>query len=193
MKTYCVKIKGITPLLHHRMTEEDLFKLLGAKSSRKKNKEERTPREIAEMHAYKIGEKFVIPSGYLSGAFSHVASDYKQSNSKRSIKAIAGGVFRPQEEFIELWENDENHIKDFEVDIRKATNHKAGAVAVCRPRFDKWQANFTVQVDTDLLPQEVAHQILIDAGKRAGIGSFRVSNKGWFGQFQVTEWLENMK
>lgn len=176
--------------MHHRMTEEALFHLMGAKAAKKKAKEVKNPREIAEEHAYKTTDgKYYIPLSYVAGAFQHVASDYKQTNSQRkSYKAIAGGVFRPVGEVAMLTDEQGNPLDRFEVDIRKATNHRAGAVAVCRPRFDQWSVNFLVQVNTDLLPEETALSILNDAGMRSGIGSFRVSKSGYFGQFQVVKW-----
>lgn len=187
MKTFEVEVKGTTPLMHHKMTEEALFQLMGAKTAKKKAKEIKTPREIAEEHAYKTTDgKYYIPLSYVSGAFQHVASDYKQTNSQRkSYKAIAGGVFRPLGEAAILTDDNGTPIEKFEVDIRKATNHRAGAVAVCRPRFDQWSTKFRVQINTDLLPEETALQILNDAGTRSGIGSFRVSKSGYFGQFSV--------
>jgi hypothetical protein len=45
-----------------------------------------------------------------------------------------------------------------------------------------------MQLDEKLLSQETALELLIDAGKRAGIGSFRVCKSGHYGQFQVTKW-----
>lgn len=192
MKRIAVKIKGITPLMHHRMTEEELFKLLGTKGQKKKDKIVLTPREIAEKHAYKTSQgEFYIPSGYISGAFSHVSGDYKQTNSSRkSYKAIAGGVFRPEQEIIILRDNEGIPIKDFEVDIRKATNHQKGAIAVCRPRFDRWNAEFEISIDDDLISPETTLSIMNDSGKRAGIGSFRVQKSGYFGQFSVVEFRE---
>lgn len=191
MKTYKVKIKGITPLMQHRMSEDALFGLLGTKSKKKIDKIEQTPRQLAEKAVYRVNEKFAIPSGYIAGAFAHVAGDYKQANSSRkSYKTIAGGIFRLLDEFIELKDKNGNPIPDFEVDIRKGNNHQRGAICVCRPRFDSWSAEFTVEIDTDLISQETAHQILCDAGKRSGIGSFRVSKGGIFGQFQVIEWKQ---
>lgn len=53
METIKMKIKGVTPLLQHRFTEDDLLSLLSSKTNKKKDKEERTPREIADRHAYK--------------------------------------------------------------------------------------------------------------------------------------------
>jgi len=191
METYNVKIQGITPLMHHRMTEEELFGLLGKKEKKNKPKEVRTPRQIAETHSYKNAKgEYVIPMSYISGAFRHVASDYKQTNkaSRRSIKAIAGGVFRPLQDEAILKDHKGKVLKKFEVSVMKANNHKAGAVAVCRPRFDKWQTEFEIQIDETIITPEMTLEILEDSGRRAGIGSFRVAKSGYFGQFQVTEW-----
>jgi len=192
MKRIQVKIKGNTPLMHHRMREEELFNLLGTKGKKKKDKIELTPREIAESYAYKTEKgDFYIPMGYISGAFAHVAGDYKQTNSSRkSYKAIAGGVFRPSQEFALLIDDDGVPLKKFEVDIRKATNHLKGAVAVCRPRFDRWNAQFEITIDDDLISPQTTLNILNDAGKRSGIGSFRVQKSGYFGQFSVVEFTE---
>lgn len=192
MKNYQVKIEGLTPLMHHRMTEESLHQLLGTKDKKKKPKEDITPREIAAQHAYKtVDGEFYIPADYVTGAFIHVSSEFKRQDSQRkSYKTIAGGIFRLNEEKAILTTKKGKTIKDFEVDIRKATNHQKGAVAVCRPRFDDWATEFTVSVDTEIIEPETVLQMLEDAGRRAGIGSFRVAKRGYFGQFQVTRWEE---
>lgn len=192
MKTYRMTIKGTTPLLQHRMTEDELFGLLGAKTEKKKDKETQTPREIAEKYAYRDGDKFYVPAEYLSGAFAHVASDYKQKNSvRKSLKTIARGIFRPTSDKFHLKDKDGKFIGDFEVDVRKATNHQKGAIAVCRPRFDQWQFDAEVMIDESLVSPETVLDVLNDAGKRSGMGSFRVFKGGYFGQFQVMSFEES--
>lgn len=192
MKNIKIVIKGVTPLMQHRFTEDELIKLLGAKTEKKKDKVELTPREIADKHAYKGDDgTFQIPTAYFIGAFKAVASEYKQKNStRRSLKSVAGGIFKPQTEFVTIKDKDNNPVKFYEVDIRKATNHQRGAVAVCRPRFDDWQCEFEAMIDDDIASPETVHDVLNDAGKRSGIGSFRVSNGGSFGQFRVIEFKE---
>lgn len=192
MKLFEIELEGITPLMHHKMNEEDLFSLLGVKGGKKKLKETRTPREIADRHAYRTTDgKYCIPLDYVSGAFRDVASDYKQKNSQRkSYKMIARGVFGPTEEFATLMDTQGNPIDKFEVDIRKATNHQKGAIAVCRPRFEQWKIKFVAELDDTIIEPETALQILEDSGRRAGIGSFRVNRGGYFGKFQVIKWQE---
>jgi hypothetical protein len=194
MKTVKVKIKGITPLLQHRFTEDELFGLLGAKSTKKKDKTEETPRQIAEKYSYKSDDgTFYIPTEYVTGALAYVATEYKQKNSQRkSLKQIIKGVVSPTNMSAQLYQDESmsEPVKDFEVDVRKATNHQKGAVAVCRPRFDKWFTELELIVDDDLVAVETVNEMLQDAGKRSGIGSFRVSKGGIFGKFQVIEFKE---
>lgn len=193
MQRVLIKIKGVTPLMHHRMDEDTLFGLIKTtangkgKGAKKTTTAEVTPRDIAAKHAYVLDNTYVIPTSYLIGAFREVASEYKQKDSQRkSMKSIAGGVLRPEQEFLTLT-LDGKPIKNFEVDIRKGTNHQKGAVAICRPRFDLWETEGVFVVDTDLVTTDMLHEMLEDAGKRSGIGSFRVSKGGYFGQFQIKE------
>ena len=193
MKTFRIKIKGKTPLMHHRMTEEAIMGLLQPKSKKKTVQDEsRTPRDIAAQHAYANEDgTYYIPTEYLIGAFKTVASDYKQKDSQRkSYKSIVGGIFRPVEAKASLKDHSGKPIKTFEVDIKKATNHQKGAVAICRPRFDEWSVETEVQIDDTLLDEHTARQILTDAGTRSGIGSFRVARGGFYGQFSVEEFKQ---
>ncbi len=192
MKTISVRLVGTTPLLQHKMTQEQLFGLLGAKSERNKDKEILTPREIATAHAYQREDgTCYIPAEYIVGAFAHVASDYKQKNSiRKSVKAIAKGILQPTQGEYDLVTDTGAPITSFEVDVRKATNHQKGAVAVCRPRFDKWIVHAEFMLDDSLVSVETAQQIMEDAGRRSGIGSFRVSRGGYFGQFRIERFEE---
>lgn len=192
MKTFEVEITGITPLMQHRMPEEALLGLLGAKQDKKKATEELTPRQIAAKHAYANDKgEFYIPMSYIVGAFKHVASDYKQKNtSRKSIKTIAAGIFCPETETAPLLCLEDKPLGDFEVDIQKGNNHQRGAVAVCRPRFDRWKSKFRISIDDSVVATQICLDILADAGKRSGIGSFRVAKGGPYGKFQVTKWEE---
>jgi len=193
-KLYEVELEGVTPLMHHKMTEEQILGLIsGVKGGKKKPKGEFTPRQIAEQHAYMGTDgTYQIPLTYVSGAFRDVSGDYKQKDSARkSYKSIACGIFRPIGEYATLLDCKNKPLKSFEVDIRKATNHQKGAVAVCRPRFDAWKIKFNVMVDDSIIAPEIANSILVDSGRRSGLGSFRVNKSGYFGQFIVTKWKES--
>lgn len=195
MKIYRCKIEGKTALMQHKMPEDVLFSLLGTKSSRKKDKEPHTPRQIAERHVYQNPKlEFYVPTDHIMGAISHVSGDYKQKNSiRKSLKSLIAGVVRPVADQAILETRKGKAIKDFEIDIRKGNNHQKGAVAVCRPRFDDWATEFQLEIDDNLVHPDTVCEILNDAGKRSGIGSFRVQKGGYFGQFIVTEWNEVKK
>lgn len=192
MKEIEIEITGTTPLLHHKMPQEDLYKLLGAKTEKKKSEEELTPREIAQRHTYvdSVGA-YVIPVEMLMGAIKHIASDYKQKNTtRRSLKTVIAGAIRPTHDDAYILDESGAAVDSFEVDIRRGVNHQKGAVAICRPRFDRWKSKFKIEIDESIVPVKTAHEMIQDAGKRAGLGSYRVSRGGYYGQFRVTQWKE---
>ena len=192
MKQVEVEIEGTTPLLQHRMNEETLHGLLGSKAKKTKVVEELTPRQIAEKAVYRDKTGCYIPAEYVVGAFRFAASDFKESNkTRRSMKTVAAAIFRPNDGVIHLLDLSDKPLTEFEVDIRKATNHASkAAVAVCRPRFDRWKCRFMVTIDDSMITSALAQQIFEESGKRVGIGSFRVAKGGVFGQFRVTKWKD---
>lgn len=191
MKTFKLVIEGTSPLLHHRYPPEEVLQLLASKAGKKKQKIEATPRELAEKHVHQHGGNYVNPTEFFRQSFIIASSEYKLSNSSRkSLKSIAGAVLRPRTDFTVLVHPKTGEpLKNYEVDIRHGRNHLTGAVCCVRPRFDEWACEFEVDVDTELIPLEVVHQVLNDAGTKVGVGSFRVSNKGWFGRFRVREFV----
>ena len=197
MKLFEVEIKGLTPLLQRKMSEDILMGLLqNRKGSKIKVEQDLSPREIAENHVYKneIGQ-CVFPADYICGALGTVASDYKQKSSgsgKKTYKSVIKGVVRPTTHILPLLTDQATPIMDFEVDIRAGTNHNASgsAVAVVRPRFDKWRSSFQIEIDDTIISPDLVHQMLEDAGRRAGLGSYRVSKGGYFGKFSVTKFKE---
>lgn len=191
-QVFTIRLKGITPLMHCKMPHDVLMKLLLPKTKQiEVGDEETTPRQIAERHAYKRDDgTFYIPSEYVVKALLHIAGDYKQSKGKKTYKSLICGLFAPTETEVTLVTEKDAPIKDFEVDIRRASNFMGNALAPCRPRFDKWEVEFSAKINTKFINSNLVKQMLDDAGIRAGIGSYRVSSNGWFGQFTVTKFLK---
>jgi len=77
----------------------------------------------------------------------------------------------------------------YEVDARPVVIQKARIVRY-RPRFDKWELDFTLRLHDDQLPTEVIKEILDYAGLYVGIGDFRPGKGGKFGKFMVTRFEE---
>lgn len=191
IKTYNVHLDMGSPLLINRMTEDAVVDLMAPKGAKKKIKFYGTPREEAEKKVYRRHDGVcMFPTENIVQAFKYAAAEYKQGNSRKSFKTIAASIFTPTDEFIPLKTKSGKEVLDFEVDIRRGNNFQAGAICVCRPRFDDWSLEFDVELDTDLIDETLTLQILQEAGRRSGLGSFRIANGGRFGKFYVTSFKE---
>lgn len=50
-----------------------------------------------------------------------------------------------------------------------------------------------LEIEETILDPSNVHEMISDAGRRAGIGDFRPSKGGPFGRFQLIEWKELKK
>lgn len=182
MKEYKIKIEGVTPYMQHRMDDQKLEeweknrKLIIERDDVAKEDQVR-----AEFHSYRDKEGFFIPTeqirGSLIGAGAMVKS--KVGNSRKSMKNIVAGMFMIKEEKCRL-------PSDYEIDKRSAVNRNIkGRVITIRPKWEKWDVEFTLQVDNDTITKETVKEIIENAGQYIGIGSFRPTNNGMFGRFKL--------
>jgi hypothetical protein len=110
----------------------------------------------------------------------------KVGATTKSMKSIVAAMFFIEQEQILIPNFDE-------IDKRSAVNRNVkGRVIVVRPKWTKFEANFTLLVDNDTITKEMVFQILEFAGNNIGIGSFRPTNNGSFGRFKI-EKLEEIK
>lgn len=74
------------------------------------------------------------------------------------------------------------------VDVRRGQmkDQKKTTVGIVRPRFDHWLIRPTIAFDRQAIAEQTLIQLLINAGKRCGLGSFRA--RGGFGKFDLVEW-----
>jgi hypothetical protein len=185
MKKYQVKINGVTPYMQHRMDDQKLEqweKLRGPIHERPEVSHEDSVR--AEYHCYRNADgKCYIPSdqirGALIGAGSYVKA--KVGGRAKSMKIIVAAMFMVTPEEILMPDYDA-------IDKRSAVNRNIkGRVITIRPRWNQWSAEFTLSVDEDSITKETISQIIEYAGKYVGIGSFRPTNNGLFGRFELTD------
>ena len=187
MKIITVTIKGKSPLLINRFKEQSEVTEVIKKSGKK---DYGTPREQAEATAYcdlkgaKKG-KLWIPSSWIVGSIMTVASDYKIPGSRKSVKSVAGGVIVPCDEKIYFKGNPS--IKAIEIDSRPVVVQRA-RIMRHRARLEKWELTLSLEIDETILPVDSVHDILSDAGRRAGLGDFRPQRGGPFGRYQITNW-----
>jgi len=183
MKTINVEIKGITPLLMHRLAMEML-----EPGGNRQNKN-LTPRELAEPYAYKNKQgELYIPADAIFAAIKYGGKFHKLGKNKITTNKASLICSYIQIEEIECLLG----TKEFEVDSRPVTNQALGGARVIshRPRIDKWDTKFTISLDDEPggITDKLLYDIVADAGKKAGILSFRPSCGGQFGKFVITKW-----
>jgi len=185
MKNYKVEIKGVTPYMQHRMDDkklEDWETERGKIIERDGISKEDLVR--AEFHSYRNENgEFFLPAEHIRGALINAGAFVKAKvgNSRKSMKNIVAAMF-----FIKP---SEIKMPDFdEIDKRSAVNRNIKArIIVIRPKWNNWRARFNLIVDNDTITDETIRGILEYAGKYVGIGSFRPTNNGMFGRFQIEE------
>jgi hypothetical protein len=180
MKTIQIEIRGISPLLMHRFSEEDRQKIENRSShgTERPNKE-----EAAERAAYRL------PSGNLGFPADNIkaairrAAGFRRIGRRSAVPAFAGGVF-VLPEMVDLGTT--AYVIDERSVVIRATK---GRVMRYRPRIDAWGLQFTIQYDESLIPTEqLVRDVLSDAGTKVGIGDFRPERGGAFGRFTISSW-----
>jgi len=182
MKQFLVKLRSKTPYMAHRMDDQ---KLEDWEKNRKLIIESpdvaKEDALRAEFHSYSDEEGFFIPSEHIRGSLINAGAMVKSKvgNSRKSMKNIVAAMFFIKEEKIRL-------PKEYEIDKRSAVNRNIKARVICiRPKWKEWKGEFTLQVDNDTITKETVEQIIIYAGQYIGIGSFRPTNNGMFGRFEL--------
>ena len=187
MKTFDVHIEGVTPLLIHRFTE----KAQQPDNTRAILIQPRDPRREAEELAYIDEEGHYYFSGFaIPAAMGSAGAAHKTTGSRRTLRFVVPSAVSMTSDTVTILQGEEP-AASFEVDSRPVTIPSTkGKIMRHRPRWNKWNAAFNLQVDDQLLGPEMAHQLLTEAGLSYGIGDFRPQCRGPFGRFRVTRFEE---
>jgi hypothetical protein len=188
MKTIEVEIRGNTPLLIHKFTEQ----AEQGKATRRVMVDSMNPRDEATKNAYIAQDgtyyfnAFSIPATMANAGVNH-----KMRGSRKTLKFIVPSAVRVDTDTITILGDDGKPAANFEVDGRPVTIPATkGRVMRYRPRFDKWGAKFRLILNDQMLSSEDAHRLLNEAGESMGIGDFRFEKRGPFGTFRVTSFRE---
>lgn len=183
MKTIQVEIRGTSPLLIHRFGEE----AEQAKPTRRIEVKPRDPRTEAEKVAYIADDgSYYFNAFAIPAAMGSAGSTHKATGSRRTLRFVVPSAVRMVADTITILEG-EMPARNFEVDARPVTIPATkGRVMRYRPRWNQWGAAFELMLDDNLLSEEMAHQLLAEAGTSIGIGDFRPEKRGPFGTFRVT-------
>ena len=187
MKTVDVTIKGDSPLLIHRFTEQ----AEAAKATRAMIVSASDPREVARQAAYIAADgTFYFSAASIPNAMANAGANHKMRGSRKSLRFIVPSAVRVAGDAITILNGDgKTPAPDFEVDARPVTIPATkGRVMRYRPRFNQWSAKFRLQINDALLDPAMAQQLLTEAGQQVGIGDFRPEKRGPFGCFQIVQW-----
>jgi hypothetical protein len=187
MKTIECEIRGITPLLINRFSENSET----AKSTRKLQTTQVDPRKEAEKAAYIANDgTFYFSSFSIPGTMGNAGTNHKVRGSRKSLRFVVPCAVQMESDAVTIL-NGNGPAKDFEVDMRPVSIPATkGRILRYRPRFNCWSARFRMLLDESLLSVDDAHLLLSEAGNTIGIGDFRPEKRGPFGRFRVTEFKE---
>jgi hypothetical protein len=151
-----------------------------------------TPREEAEPKVHTHGGVPVIPGQNLMACLI-AAGVFVRLDAKRQVSTgkatMLPGLMSLLDFTLPLYEPDTKKAAKWEADVRQGRNPNGGeAVAICRPRFDAWSFQARVIIEEAEIGENLIREIWDKAGKRIGLGDFRPSRKGIFGQFVVEKW-----
>lgn len=174
MKQINVTIKGIAPILQHKMSLAQETQL----ASKTKKVAGQGKQDNPEEYLYIVNGVICQPAEHILQAIIKQLSNYKiQGKGKKTYKEIGKGALNIKPEFIE------HKNQNWEIDSRTVVIPATRGRAVrLRPKFNEWELDFVVEVWNDELPLEVVKCALEDAGRESGLGDYRPR----FGRFMVT-------
>jgi hypothetical protein len=178
MKKIKCNIKGVAPLLQHKMSSEQEAQL----GSKTKKVAGQSKGDNPEEYLYLIDGTICQPAEHIVQAIIKQLSNYKiQGKGKKTYKELGKGSLNIMPEYIS------HKIQDWVIDNRTVVIPSTrGRTVRLRPKFENWELEFIIEVINDDMPIEIIKSALDDAGREGGIGDYRPR----FGRFIVTEFKE---
>ena len=190
MKYYEIMLRGLSPYM------SDPHPGTYAETKDSVPKAKATPRQIATKKVYRDDkQRCCISADHLFEAMKR-AGIYQKDGKRQLTSAqftMVAAAIDVQPALIPILPNSKNGTKDFEVDSRFIPNRMGQRVENHRPRWDRWYAKFTLEVDDEQTPfdnLDVVRRLVDDAGRRIGIGTMRPERGGRFGRFVVESWKD---
>lgn len=185
-----VEIRGLSPLLQRRFGED--AEQADKQTTRMAAASYGIPREQAERAVYRDQAGCCyFPGQAIARLLREAGSNHKQRGTRKSVKYIVPAAVIVAADVVGILDEQGKPTKDFEIDSRPVTIPATkGRVMRHRPRWDQWRAEFTLEIDEDVLGADVIHQLLEEGGRRIGIGDYRPEKGGPFGRFEILRWEE---
>lgn len=169
-----VTIKGTAPLLQNRFPDEE-----HPENELKKKKKVYRDVEEADTRLYKEGNKIVQPARHFEACMIKSAGAFKFEGKKTYKDAFKGGIF------VNPVNIPHKHQK-YAIDRQPVVINRS-RIMRARPRFDKWELSFEIDVIDDRISPEVVKEVLEYAGLYVGIGDLRPR----YGRFEVINFKVN--
>lgn len=180
------KIAGVTPLLCNNPNS-----MLTLKTGSKPGERIPPPEVEAEAKVYRDEHgNYAFPSDAVRHCIVKAADIYRVGR-KSLEQYIAHIIVVPQ--MIPILDPDTwQPVIGYALDQRRVVRQRQGVICT-RPRFDRWAMEFTVLADPSIIPMpkatksidELLVALLVDAGRRMGLGDYRPARNGPFGRFKV--------
>lgn len=188
IQTFKVHLVGKKPLLMNAMSAETLEILYDPSSKGPRvnmPKEEKAALALYRDDDGKVG----MPSVNLLAALR--AAGRKVKVGKNQISNAKATMLYS---FLDIVDNfviltgmsDTQNKEGWVVDMRRGRLPLNGtAVCLVRPKFPTWELEFEVEVDLDIVTIDTVRALFEQAGRTSGLGDFRPSCNGPFGQFTL--------
>ncbi len=186
MPIVSVTIQGLSALLQHGFSLE----FQNEDATRTQVVQHPSPRDAAEAVCYRDdnGDCY-FPGTAIDRLLAESGSNHKLKGSRRAVKWVVPAAVLMLDDHVHILTKDGERRSDFEVDSRPVVIPATkGRIMRHRPRWDQWTAKFGLDIDPEVLPVELIHQLLEEGGRRVGVGDFRPEKRGPFGRFEVVSW-----
>lgn len=187
MKTYNVKIEGITPLVWNRMKKEIMDLHKGLKKDELQENEEKNWMMKAETN----DGNAIIPPEWIIGCLVNSAKEtrivpwFATTKSQTYTKYLSNIKISPGKRIIAGASKDLKR-KDG-IFSSQGKSNKGGKVVRCHPILEKWDAEFILVDTVGRMKKKELETLLRWGGQAVGIGDQRIFN---FGRFEIKELKE---
>jgi hypothetical protein len=179
MKTYTVKIKGISPYSSSRHYSDEKLPKESAKDY-----EARTWRN--RLHVDESGMVFIPPMAFkncLSEAAKFLGIQIPGKGKSTYTKHFEAGILIMEPLKLGI---PGNSVPGEWLFVPSDGKRGGGQrVDKCFPIIQDWKGEVTVHILDETITKEVLQQHFEEAGKFIGVGRFRPRNNGFYGRFQV--------
>ncbi len=143
-----------------------------------------TPKEEAarKVYANEDGTLYVPSIAFRSALLT--AAKGRRIGKQAATSVLPGAVFNVDTRTPLVHPDTGEAIKDYDVNVVRAVVQKNG-VRRARPEIPRWGCRLYLEIDTEPIDARLVADLLMIAGKVAGVGDWRPEKKGAHGRFRA--------